>query len=133
MKIIHQDWHTRHELMLYRMAVYRNLLESVQMIMLAIRKLSVDLCFPRTAYPIISRIMDRSSEFNLMDSASSFFSEVARFGHADYVPTRRTCCARAHQKSIGFVETRFNIGELSIHMFDVGGQHSERNNWIHVA
>ncbi|KAH8110517.1 hypothetical protein DFH11DRAFT_1880571 [Phellopilus nigrolimitatus] len=71
------------------------------------------------ADPIISRIMDRSTR-----RLSS--CEVARFGHANYVPTRRTCSARAHQKSIDFVETRFNIGKLSIHMFDVGGQHSER-------
>ncbi|KAH8115531.1 hypothetical protein DFH11DRAFT_1876747 [Phellopilus nigrolimitatus] len=37
--------------------------------------------------PVISCIMDRSSEFNLVDSASYFFSKVARFGHVGYVPT----------------------------------------------
>ncbi|KAH8107370.1 hypothetical protein DFH11DRAFT_1882315 [Phellopilus nigrolimitatus] len=154
MKIIHQDWHMRHEPVLYHMAVYRNLLESVQVIMLAIRKLNVDPVLPtncvyatlvlgykfdgsgvgvagrhsvRTsrvrstlwADPIISRIMDRSTRSH--DSG-----------------TRTTCprggrAARAHQKSIGFVETHFNIGEFSIHMFDVGSQHSECKKWIHVA
>ncbi|KAJ6609486.1 G-protein alpha subunit-domain-containing protein, partial [Mycena sp. CBHHK59/15] len=28
-------------------------------------------------------------------------------------------------------ETRFWMGDLSIHMFDVGRQHSERKKWIH--
>jgi hypothetical protein len=27
--------------------------------------------------------------------------------------------------------SRFNMGQLSIHMFDVGGQRSERKKWIH--
>ncbi|KAJ6610855.1 guanine nucleotide binding protein, alpha subunit [Mycena sp. CBHHK59/15] len=29
------------------------------------------------------------------------------------------------------METRFWMGDLSIHMFDVGGQRSERKKWIH--
>ena len=65
-----------------------------------------------------------------MDSASYFFSEVRRIGKAGYVPTE-TDVLRARQKSTGIVETRFNMGQLSIHMFDVGGQRSERKKWIH--
>ncbi|KAH8108372.1 hypothetical protein DFH11DRAFT_1634000 [Phellopilus nigrolimitatus] len=42
MKITYQGWHTHHELASYRLAVYRNLLESAQTIVLAIRKLNVD-------------------------------------------------------------------------------------------
>jgi len=34
-------------------------------------------------------------------------------------------------KSVGIAETRFTMGQLSIHMFDVGGQRSERKKWIH--
>ncbi|TDL15921.1 G-protein alpha subunit [Rickenella mellea] len=80
--------------------------------------------------PIIPKIMDHSSEFYLMDSASYFFSEVLRIGKPDYIPTE-TDVLRARQKSIGIVETRFTMGQLSIHMFDVGGQRSERKKWIH--
>jgi guanine nucleotide-binding protein subunit alpha len=63
------------------------------------------------------------------------------------VPTE-TDVLRARQKSTGITETRFNVGQLSyvcfflggespadvwfrIHMFDVGGQRSERKKWIH--
>ncbi|KAH8110409.1 G-protein alpha subunit [Phellopilus nigrolimitatus] len=168
MKIIHQNGYTRDELASYRLTVYRNLLESAQAIVLAMRKLSVDPVLPANrvhadaildykldgsgagagaanaafsedvaaaidalwADPIIPRIMDHSSEFYLMDSASYFFSEVARIGRAGYVPTE-TDVLRARQKSTGIVETRFNMGQLSIHMFDVGGQRSERKKWIH--
>ncbi|KAF5364744.1 hypothetical protein D9758_009302 [Tetrapyrgos nigripes] len=81
--------------------------------------------------PIIGKIMDEhGSEFYLMDSASYFFTEVLRIGSPDYIPTE-TDILRARQKSTGITETRFTMGQLSIHMFDVGGQRSERRKWIH--
>ena len=169
MKIIHQNGYTHDELCTYRVIVYRNLLESAQAIVLAMRKLGVDPVLPANrvhadkileykieepppgpsdsssvgfseeiaaaidalwADPIIPKIMDHSSEFYLMDSASYFFTEVNRIGRPGYVPTE-TDVLRARQKSTGIVETRFNMGQLSIHMFDVGGQRSERKKWIH--
>ena len=80
--------------------------------------------------PIIPKIMEHSSEFYLMDNASYFFGEVLRIGKFDYIPNE-TDVLRARQKSVGIVETRFTMGQLSIHMFDVGGQRSERKKWIH--
>ena len=169
MKICYQNGYTHDELCTYRVIVYRNLLESAQAIVLAMRKLGVDPVLPANrvhadkileykideppagssasstvgfseevaaaidalwADPIIPKIMDHSSEFYLMDSASYFFTEVNRIGKPGYVPTE-TDVLRARQKSTGIVETRFNMGQLSIHMFDVGGQRSERKKWIH--
>ncbi|KAI0090848.1 G-protein alpha subunit [Irpex rosettiformis] len=80
--------------------------------------------------PIIPTIMDHSSEFYLMDSASYFFTEALRIGKPDYLPTE-TDVLRCRAKSTGITETRFSLGPLSIHMFDVGGQRSERKKWIH--
>ncbi|KAH6906989.1 heterotrimeric G-protein alpha subunit, GPA3-like protein [Coprinopsis sp. MPI-PUGE-AT-0042] len=81
--------------------------------------------------PIIRKIMDEnSSQFYLMDSAGYFFSEILRIGQPGYLPNE-TDVLRARQKSVGISETRFTIGQLSIHMFDVGGQRSERKKWIH--
>ena len=169
MKICYQNGYTHDELCTYRVIVYRNLLESAQAIVLAMRKLGVDPVLPANrvhadkileykideppagssasstvgfseevadaidalwADPIVPKIMDHSSEFYLMDSASYFFTEVNRIGKPGYVPTE-TDVLRARQKSTGIVETRFNMGQLSIHMFDVGGQRSERKKWIH--
>ncbi|TEB37720.1 heterotrimeric G-protein alpha subunit, GPA3-like protein [Coprinellus micaceus] len=81
--------------------------------------------------PIIPKIMDEhSSDFYLMDSAGYFFGEVLRIGTPGYLPNE-TDVLRARQKSVGITETRFTMGQLSIHMFDVGGQRSERKKWIH--
>lgn len=55
----------------------------------------------------------------------SFFDEVARIGAPDYVPNE-TDVLRARTKTTGISETKFRSGQLSIHMFDVGGQRSER-------
>jgi guanine nucleotide-binding protein subunit alpha len=65
-----------------------------------------------------------------MDSASYFFSNVYRIGHPDYIPTVADIL-RARIKTTGIYETRFDMGGMNIHMFDVGGQRSERKKWIH--
>jgi len=49
---------------------------------------------------------------------------------ADYVPTEADIL-RCRQRSAGIIETRFSVPPLSIHLFDVGGQRSERKKWIH--
>ena len=46
MKIIHQNGYTPAELKSYRLTVYRNLLESAQAIVLAMRKIGVDPVLP---------------------------------------------------------------------------------------
>ncbi|KAG6908063.1 guanine nucleotide-binding protein subunit alpha [Tephrocybe rancida] len=77
------------------------------------------------------KIMDeRSSEFYLMDSAGYFFTEILRIGTPGYIPNE-TDMLRARKKTFGISEERFLMDTLSIHMFDVGGQHSERKKWIH--
>jgi guanine nucleotide-binding protein G(i) subunit alpha len=60
----------------------------------------------------------------------SFFDEVSRIASPDYTPTEADVL-RARTKTTGIYETRFSMGQLSIHMFDVGGQRSERKKWIH--
>ncbi|EIW80154.1 heterotrimeric G protein alpha subunit [Coniophora puteana RWD-64-598 SS2] len=157
MKIIHQNGFTPDELMSYKATIFKNTLDSAQGIVLFMRKINVDCELPNNRVnadrildwradnfseevalaisqfwqdPVIPSIMDRSSDFYLMDSASYFFSEVKRIGGQDYCPTE-TDVLRARAKTTGITETRFNMGQLSVHMFDVGGQRSERKKWIH--
>ncbi|KIY52844.1 heterotrimeric G-protein alpha subunit, GPA3-like protein [Fistulina hepatica ATCC 64428] len=163
MKIIHQDGFSKDELMSYRPVVYRNVLDSAQAIVLAMKKLAIECAdysnrplaetildykldestnhalTPSIAEaisklwsdPVIPKIMDEhSSEFYLMDSASYFFSNVLRIGDPHYIPTE-TDVLRARAKTTSITETRFSLGPLGIHMFDVGGQRSERKKWIH--
>ncbi|KAI8377539.1 heterotrimeric G-protein alpha subunit, GPA3-like protein [Radiomyces spectabilis] len=81
--------------------------------------------------PVIPRFMDKeASHFYIMDSAPYFFNELERIGQPDYIPNvQDVLCARS--KTTGIIETRFSMGQLSVHMFDVGGQRSERKKWIH--
>uniref|UniRef100_A0A2D3V316 Probable G protein alpha subunit GNA-3 n=1 Tax=Ramularia collo-cygni TaxID=112498 RepID=A0A2D3V316_9PEZI len=80
--------------------------------------------------PCIPKIFDHQNEFYLMDSAPYFFDEAPRIAAADYIATESDVL-RARTKTTGIYETRFQMGQLSIHMFDVGGQRSERKKWIH--
>ncbi|KAG8810207.1 Guanine nucleotide-binding protein alpha-2 subunit [Serendipita sp. 399] len=189
MKIIHQNGYTPDELLSFRPTIFRNLVDSAQDIVLAMRKLGIDPTLPENrqnaekimdyrveeflggaqvavgallgeqplkskdsknglangdtdrpdqthmvypprdysgaasaskkivlneeiaqaihalwADPIISELMDHSSDFYLMDSAPYFFSEVLRIGAPDYVPNEADVL-RARAKSSGIAET----------------------------
>lgn len=80
--------------------------------------------------PAKDQLMERQTEFYLMDSAEYFFKEAMRIVRPDYLPNEMDVL-RARTKTTGIYETRFQMGQLSIHMFDVGGQRSERKKWIH--
>ncbi|KAK0629644.1 guanine nucleotide-binding protein alpha-3 subunit [Bombardia bombarda] len=80
--------------------------------------------------PAKDQLMERQTEFYLMDSAEYFITEAMRIVSPDYVPNEMDVL-RARTKTTGIYETRFKMGQLSIHMFDVGGQRSERKKWIH--
>lgn len=80
--------------------------------------------------PVYEKVLEHTSDFYLMDSATYFFEAVLRIGEPEYVPTE-TDVLRARRKTSGIAETKFAMGQLSIHMFDVGGQRSERKKWIH--
>ncbi|KAJ7917636.1 heterotrimeric G-protein alpha subunit, GPA3-like protein [Mycena leptocephala] len=81
--------------------------------------------------PAVERLVDEHpAEFYLMDSASYFFASIHRIAAPTYVPSEEDVL-RARAKSTAIIETRFWMGDLMIHMFDVGGQRSERKKWIH--
>ena len=162
MKIIHQNGFSRSELMLYRLTVIRNLVDSAQAVVLAMRKFAQEphllenrrnsdvilqyKVVPDPAEPLpeeigraieslwrdpaITEVMKHSSDFYLMDNASYFFDNCMRIASQSYVPTE-TDVLLARSQTMGVSETRFSMGNMSIHLFDVGGQRSERRKWIH--
>ncbi|WFD44261.1 Guanine nucleotide-binding protein alpha-2 subunit [Malassezia psittaci] len=162
MKIIHQSGYTRDELLVYRLTVLKNLLDSAQTIVLALRRfmLEPEMLVNREAAdrileynvpadanatlptdlgamiislwsdPVIPVLMNRRTEFYLMDNAEYFFGHAARITSPNYVPNEQDVL-HARTKTIGIMETKFRMGELSIHLVDVGGQRSERRKWIH--
>jgi guanine nucleotide-binding protein G(i) subunit alpha len=162
MKIIHQNGYNHEELMVYRLTVIKNLVDSAQALVLALRKFTLEPeieenranaekilqyrveADPSTTLdpsmgaaiealwndPAASMAMERSSEFYMMDSAPYFFGETKRIASPNFIPNEHDVL-RARSKTTGISETRFSMGQLSIHLFDVGGQRSERKKWIH--
>ncbi|KAJ7795409.1 heterotrimeric G-protein alpha subunit, GPA3-like protein [Mycena olivaceomarginata] len=81
--------------------------------------------------PAVEKFVDEhSADFYLMDSAVYFFSSIHRIAAPTYVPSEEDVL-HARAKSTTIIETRFWMGDLMIHMFDVGGQRLERKKWIH--
>lgn len=163
MKIIHQNGYTVEELSLYRLTVYKNLLDCARALIGAYHQFSMEPSSPKVRElmdfltefnidpdpntslnskvgeaiaavwndPSTSTLLDEhQNEFYLMDSAPYFFEEAERIASPDYIPNVADVL-RARTKTTGIYETRFTMGQLSIHMFDVGGQRSERKKWIH--
>lgn len=83
------------------------------------------------AHPLVKELWTtRRSQFYIMDSAPYFFANVQRISDPDYIPNVADIL-RARIKTTGIYETQFQMGRLNIHMYDVGGQRSERKKWIH--
>lgn len=80
--------------------------------------------------PTVKRLFkEQRAQFYIMDSAPYFFNNVDRIGGNDYIPNVADIL-RARIKTTGIYDTKFEMGKLNIHMFDVGGQRSERRKWI---
>ncbi|KAG2415250.1 guanine nucleotide-binding protein alpha-3 subunit [Aspergillus terreus] len=162
MKIIHQNGYTVEELAMYRLTVYKNLLDCAKSLIKAYDQfglvptsqkvrdymdflndynLEPDPNVPLDPVvgdaimfiwkdPCTATVLEHQNEFYLMDSAPYFFDEAKRIASPDYIPNVNDVL-RARTKTTGIYESRFTMGQLSIHMFDVGGQRSERKKWIH--
>ena len=79
---------------------------------------------------IMETMIQRTSEFYLLDSAAYFLASLERLRARDYTPNTQDVL-RARVKTTGITDTRFTMRHLRIHMFDIGGQRSERKKWIH--
>ncbi|CAO3682316.1 unnamed protein product [Rhizopus stolonifer] len=159
MKILFHGGYTPDELIKWKAIVYSNLVQSAQAFVRALYELGYPLSSEKSQYdaqlilnyrlqesldPVIadaiisvwkdpgtrSLMRERSNEFYLMDSAPYFFNGINRLRRRNYVPNIQDVL-HARAKTTGINETRFTMGETIIHMFDVGGQRSERRKWIH--
>lgn len=75
-------------------------------------------------------IKEHQGDFYLIDSTHYFLADIERIAAPDYVPSQSDIL-RTRKKTSGIFDFRFQMGGLNIHMFDVGGQRSERKKWIH--
>ncbi|KAJ7166276.1 heterotrimeric G-protein alpha subunit, GPA3-like protein [Mycena filopes] len=148
MKIIHQGGFEERERVEARTVVYRNVLDCAGTLARVVRRVGeqatvlaqthavltpalADAIWHVARAPAVERLVDdHPGEFYLMDSAAYFFSQIHRIASPTYLPSDEDLL-RARARSTAIMETRFWMGDLMIHMFDVGGQRSERKKWIH--
>ena len=60
----------------------------------------------------------------------SYYNNIDRLFASDYMPNDQDVL-RSRLRTTGITETLFELGQLNYHMFDVGGQRSERKKWVH--
>ncbi|GAA6060027.1 hypothetical protein JCM10212_001024 [Sporobolomyces blumeae] len=72
--------------------------------------------------------VEMSHEFQLNDSASYYFDNIARLAQPGYLPSDQDIL-RSRVKSVGIAEVALQINGISLRLVDVGGQRSERRKW----
>lgn len=78
----------------------------------------------------IQECYERRREYQLIDSAKYYLSDIERIEKDDYLPTEQDIL-RARVPTTGIVEYQFKLDNIFFRMVDVGGQRSERRKWIH--
>jgi len=78
----------------------------------------------------IKATFDQRATLKVEDSSEYFFSEVQRIGKKDYSPNNADII-RVRYRTTGVTEQKMEIHGHTFHIFDVGGQRSERKKWIH--
>ena len=83
--------------------------------------------------PCIKAAYFRRNEFQLMDSAEYYMSEMDRICEQDYEPNNQDVLrTRIQTKGVASLKFHFQNGKQRIPMeiYDVGGQKGQRKNWI---
>jgi len=73
---------------------------------------------------------EERAKLKVEDSSEYFFENVRRIAKKDYSPTQEDIL-RVRHRTTGVVEQELRIHDTLFHIFDVGGQRSERKKWIH--
>ncbi|CDK28175.1 unnamed protein product [Kuraishia capsulata CBS 1993] len=79
---------------------------------------------------VVKLIEEHRNEFYLLDSASYFFDSIDRITSPKYVCSV-TDVLRTRKQTSGIYDIKFQMEDINIHLYDVGGQRSERKKWIH--
>ncbi|XP_018335773.1 guanine nucleotide-binding protein G(f) subunit alpha [Agrilus planipennis] len=83
----------------------------------------------------IKRIINRSNEFQLIDSASYFLDRIDEISDPNYIPSVQDIL-HCRMKTVGISKIEFTVPykgkKINFWMFDVGGQRGERRKWIQV-
>ncbi|KZF23601.1 guanine nucleotide binding protein, alpha subunit [Xylona heveae TC161] len=90
----------------------------------------LDVCLTLWDDPNFKSGIQKGHEYALHDNINYFFSNIQRLFADDYLPNDQDIL-RSRLRTTGITETTFDLGSVTYHMYDVGGQRSERKKWIH--
>ncbi|OUM54046.1 hypothetical protein BVG19_g3389 [[Candida] boidinii] len=85
---------------------------------------------PITKKLLTDRCVEKSRNFYILDSANYFFDNFDRIVDPNYLPSV-TDVLRTRKQTSGIYDVKFNLEDINVHLYDVGGQRSERKKWIH--
>jgi len=78
----------------------------------------------------VKQIYEERAFYKIDDSCAYFWDNVRRVAAADYVPDDKDIIL-VRYRTTGVIEQSFEMKKNTFHVFDVGGQKSERKKWIH--
>lgn len=73
---------------------------------------------------------EHRTNLGIVDSCPHFFESIDRISRSDYQPTEDDILL-VRTPTTGVISSRFTINKHHFMIYDVGGQRSERNKWIH--
>ncbi|XP_072260828.1 guanine nucleotide-binding protein subunit alpha-15 [Pyxicephalus adspersus] len=80
--------------------------------------------------PNVRKCYEKRREFQLLDSAYYYLTNLERITEDGYLPTNEDI-VRIRMPTTGINEYCFMVDNVNLRMVDVGGQKSERKKWIH--
>jgi len=78
----------------------------------------------------VKAVYDNRAVTKIEDSSAYFWDDVDRIVASDFVPNDKDILL-VRYRTTGVIEQKFEMKKNMFHVFDVGGQKSERKKWIH--
>jgi len=78
----------------------------------------------------VKSIYEQRAVMKIEDSSAYFWDSVDRIAAPNFVPTEKDILL-VRYRTTGVIEQKFEMKRNMFHVFDVGGQKSERKKWIH--
>ena len=149
---------SRREIQEYILAIRRNIIEAIQILIEASKSLKIDVedvalhetmsyisgldisvdVTPELGQKIldlwndtgIQKVFSRRHEYWNMDALPYYLNEVSRLSSEEYEPTEEDI-VMTRVRTTGIVVTEVTEPPYTYNVVDVGGQRSERRKWIH--
>jgi len=78
----------------------------------------------------VKKIYEDRAQMKIEDSSKYFWDAVDRIAESSFIPNDNDILL-VRYRTTGVIEQKFEMKNNMFHVFDVGGQKSERKKWIH--